>query len=262
MQRKPDEPVVGAVARELCQRAGARATVEGSIAPLGSSYVIALGVHDCQTGAAIAQEQTQADSKEGVLKAVGTTVTSLRKRLGESLASIAKNDVPAEATTRRSRPCGVRAGSSCARHEVGRRVDPVLPAGDREGSELRAGAREARRRALERRPRRGREGRGEEGLRSARHGQRVRAALHSLELLHARTGDDAKTKETLELLTTTVSARLRGKEQLRDLLGGKGQIRGRARAVPGRARDCAERASAGHQRGQQPLRSRAATTRA
>jgi eukaryotic-like serine/threonine-protein kinase len=99
MRRSPEERVIGAVARELCQRAGARATVEGSIAPLGSSYVIALGVHDCQTGAAIAQEQTQADSKEGVLKAVGTTVTSLRKRLGESLASIKKNDVPVEATT-------------------------------------------------------------------------------------------------------------------------------------------------------------------
>src|SRR5262245_61399066 len=99
MRRPAEEPVVGAVARELCQRAGARATVEGSIAPLGSSYVIALGVHYCQSGAASAQEQTKADSKEGVLKAVGTTVTSLRKRLGESLASIRKNDVPAEATT-------------------------------------------------------------------------------------------------------------------------------------------------------------------
>jgi len=99
MQRKSDEPVIGAVARELCQRAGARATVEGSIAPLGSSYVIALGVHDCQTGAAIAQDQNQADNKEGVLKAVGATVTTIRKRLGESLASIKKNDVPAEATT-------------------------------------------------------------------------------------------------------------------------------------------------------------------
>src|SRR6185295_8676132 len=100
MRRTHDERVIGAVARELCQRAGARATVEGSIAPLGSSYVIALGVHNCQSGAAIAQEQTQADSKEGVLKAVGTAVTALRKRLGESLASISKNDVPAEATTR------------------------------------------------------------------------------------------------------------------------------------------------------------------
>jgi tetratricopeptide (TPR) repeat protein len=99
MQRQPDEPVVGTVARELCQRAGARATVEGSIAALGSSYVIALGVHDCQTGAAIAQDQKQTDSKEGVLKAVGAAVTTLRERLGESLASIKKNDVPAEATT-------------------------------------------------------------------------------------------------------------------------------------------------------------------
>ena len=100
MRAEPEAPLTGAVARELCLRAGARATVEGSIAPLGSAYVIAIGVHDCQNGAAIAQEQTQADSKEGVLKAVGTTVTALRQRLGESLASIARNDVPAEATTK------------------------------------------------------------------------------------------------------------------------------------------------------------------
>jgi eukaryotic-like serine/threonine-protein kinase len=100
MQASPDAPLTGAIVRELCLRAGARASVEGSIAPLGSSYVIAIGVHDCQNGAAIAQEQTQADTKEGVLKAVGTTVTALRQRLGESLASIARNDVPAEATTK------------------------------------------------------------------------------------------------------------------------------------------------------------------
>ncbi len=99
MRRPPEEAVTGAVAREICQRAGARATVEGSIAPLGSSYVISLGVHDCQTGAAIAQGQNQADNKEGVLKAVGATVTTLRERLGESLASLKKNDVPVAATT-------------------------------------------------------------------------------------------------------------------------------------------------------------------
>jgi eukaryotic-like serine/threonine-protein kinase len=99
MQRKPDVSVSGDVAREVCQRAGARATVEGSIAPLGSSYVISLGVHNCQTGASIAQEQIQAESKEAVLKAVGTAVTKLRERLGESLSSIQKNDVPAAATT-------------------------------------------------------------------------------------------------------------------------------------------------------------------
>jgi tetratricopeptide (TPR) repeat protein len=100
MQRSPDEPVTGAVAREACQRAGARATIEGSIAPLGSSFVIALGVHNCASGAPLAEQQTQAPNKESVLKELGLAVTALRRRLGESLATIQQYDVPVtDATT-------------------------------------------------------------------------------------------------------------------------------------------------------------------
>ncbi|MCR4373475.1 MAG: tetratricopeptide repeat protein, partial [Acidobacteria bacterium] len=100
MARPVDEPLTSALARDLCQRVGAKATVEGSIAPLGSSYVIAIGVHNCETGASIAQTQVQAASKEEVLTQVGAALTSLRKGLGESLASIQKYDVPiTEATT-------------------------------------------------------------------------------------------------------------------------------------------------------------------
>jgi tetratricopeptide (TPR) repeat protein len=100
MQRGPDEAVAGDVARELCQRAGAKATVEGSIQPLGTSYVMALGVHNCETGEPLAQQQTQADSKEDVLRQIGVAVTALRQGLGESLASIERYDVPVtEATT-------------------------------------------------------------------------------------------------------------------------------------------------------------------
>ena len=100
MQRGPEEPVRGQVAREVCQRAGAKATVEGSIAAIGSSYALTLGVHNCQTGESLASQQAQANSKEEVLKALGGAVTEVRKRLGESLASIQKYDVPVvEATT-------------------------------------------------------------------------------------------------------------------------------------------------------------------
>jgi tetratricopeptide (TPR) repeat protein len=100
MSRVPDDPVTNEVAREICQRAGAAASVEGSIAPLGTSFVITIGVHNCQTGASLAKEQVQASSKEDVLKQVGTAIPKLRERLGESLASIEKYDVPiTEATT-------------------------------------------------------------------------------------------------------------------------------------------------------------------
>ena len=100
MQRNPDEPVRGQVAREACQRAGAKATVEGSIAALGTNYVLNLGVHNCETGAPLAQQQAQATSKEEVLKVLGGAVMEIRKHLGESLGSIQKYDVPVlDATT-------------------------------------------------------------------------------------------------------------------------------------------------------------------
>ena len=100
MQQSPEQPVTAEVAREVCQRAGAKATVEGSIAPIGSNYVITLGVHNCQTGESLAQQQVQAASKEAVLAKLGEAVTALRENLGESLASIQKYDVPVtEATT-------------------------------------------------------------------------------------------------------------------------------------------------------------------
>lgn len=101
MSRGPEEPLTSAVAREVCQRAGAKASVEGSISQLGSAYVIAIGVFNCETGGALAQEQVQASSKEDVLTTLGTAITTVRERLGESLASIQQYDVPiTEATTR------------------------------------------------------------------------------------------------------------------------------------------------------------------
>jgi tetratricopeptide (TPR) repeat protein len=100
MERKPDEALTSAVAREICQRSGATATVEGSIDALGSAYVIAIGVHNCATGAPLAQQQVQAPSKEAVLATLGGAITAIREGLGESLASIKKYDVPVtEATT-------------------------------------------------------------------------------------------------------------------------------------------------------------------
>ena len=100
MQRQPEQSITPQVARELCQRVGAKVTFEGSISSLGSSYVVTLGVHNCQTGAALAEQQVQVRTKEEVLSSLGQATTALRKSLGESLASIQKYDVPVtEATT-------------------------------------------------------------------------------------------------------------------------------------------------------------------
>jgi eukaryotic-like serine/threonine-protein kinase len=100
MTKPPDTRLTPEVARELCQRAGSKAYIAGSIVSLGSQYVVGLKVVNCQSGDKLAQEQVRAPSKEKVLDALGTEVSKLRGELGESLASVQKLDVPlSEATT-------------------------------------------------------------------------------------------------------------------------------------------------------------------
>jgi DNA-binding winged helix-turn-helix (wHTH) protein/predicted Zn-dependent protease len=100
MMKPVNERLTPEVSQEVCQRAGGKAYVAGSIASLGKEYVIGLNAVNCETGDVLAQEQAAADSKEHVLKALGQTTTALREKLGESLASIRKFDTPIdEATT-------------------------------------------------------------------------------------------------------------------------------------------------------------------
>ena len=88
------------VALELCQRAGSKAYLAGTIGSLGSEYVLGLKAVNCRSGDTLAQEQVTAASKEKVLEALGQAAANLRGELGESLATVQKLDVPlAEATT-------------------------------------------------------------------------------------------------------------------------------------------------------------------
>jgi tetratricopeptide (TPR) repeat protein len=87
------------VARELCQRAGSKAYVAGSIARLGSEYVLGLNAVDCQSGDTLVQQQSTAATKEKVLGELGKVAIILRRELGESLATVQKFEFPIEATT-------------------------------------------------------------------------------------------------------------------------------------------------------------------
>ena len=88
------------VSRELCQRAGSKAYLIGSIGTLGSQYVVGLKAVNCRNGDTLGEEQVSAASKEKVLDALGQAASKLRGQLGESLASVKKFDVPlAMATT-------------------------------------------------------------------------------------------------------------------------------------------------------------------
>jgi eukaryotic-like serine/threonine-protein kinase len=87
------------VARELCQRADSKAYLAGSIASLGSQYVLGLKAVNCQSGDPLAEQQVTAESKEKVLDTLGEATSKLRGELGESLASVQKLDAPLEQAT-------------------------------------------------------------------------------------------------------------------------------------------------------------------
>ncbi len=100
MQRSPGAPLTTSVASEVCQRAGGKAYIGGSISNLGNVYVLGLRAVNCQTGASLVEEQVTAPTKEKVLEALSDAAATLRHKLGESLATVQKFDVPLPATTR------------------------------------------------------------------------------------------------------------------------------------------------------------------
>ena len=99
MNRSGDERLTEELAREVCVRTNSKAIVAGSIANLGSQYVIGLKAVNCATGDVLAETQQRAANKEGVLKALDTAAARLRGELGESLASVQKYGTPLEEAT-------------------------------------------------------------------------------------------------------------------------------------------------------------------
>ena len=99
--RKPsDQSITPLIAREIAEREGDKAVINGTISNIGNQYLIMLEAQNANTGEVIARAQAQADGKDRVLESLHTASDDLRKRLGESLASIQKLDVPRnEATT-------------------------------------------------------------------------------------------------------------------------------------------------------------------
>ncbi|MGA8231479.1 MAG: serine/threonine-protein kinase, partial [Candidatus Acidiferrales bacterium] len=100
MTLPPNERLTQDLAREVCQRAGGKAYLAGSIATLGTQYVMGLEALNCASGDVLAREQVTAVGREQVLPTLGQAAAKLRNELGESLSSVQKFDVPlSEATT-------------------------------------------------------------------------------------------------------------------------------------------------------------------
>jgi tetratricopeptide (TPR) repeat protein len=99
MERSPSAHITPEVAREICLRSGGKALLAGSIAKLGGLYAITLRAANCQSGESLASVQVEADSRERTLRALSHACSTLRGKLGESLASIQKYDRPLEEAT-------------------------------------------------------------------------------------------------------------------------------------------------------------------
>lgn len=99
MNRPTETPLTPDVAREVCERTGGSAVLEGSIAGLGSQYVLWLRATSCRGGDVLAEEQALAGKKEEVLSALSRIATQIRTRLGESLAVIQEHSTPLERAT-------------------------------------------------------------------------------------------------------------------------------------------------------------------
>jgi serine/threonine protein kinase/Tfp pilus assembly protein PilF len=99
MGRTPDTRLSADVAREICLRTNSKAMVTGSVAPLGTHFVLGLDAVNCKTGDALGNEQVEAENQEQVLSALAKATTKLRVKLGESLASVGQHDAPIEQAT-------------------------------------------------------------------------------------------------------------------------------------------------------------------
>jgi DNA-binding winged helix-turn-helix (wHTH) protein/predicted Zn-dependent protease len=100
MAKPADARLTPEVSREICERTASAAVLDGSIAGLGSQYVLTLRAKDCRSGDVLDEEQVQTARKEDVLNALSQIASRFRTRVGESLSTVKSHDTPlAEATT-------------------------------------------------------------------------------------------------------------------------------------------------------------------
>ena len=99
MGQKPDAKLTQEIARELCQRTASAAVLDGSIVQIGTQYLLTLKAVNCVSGESLASAEAQASDKNHVLDALGKTASEIRNKLGESLSTVQKFDIPLEQAT-------------------------------------------------------------------------------------------------------------------------------------------------------------------
>jgi serine/threonine protein kinase/Flp pilus assembly protein TadD len=99
MGQPADAKLTPAIARELCQRTGSAAVLDGSITQIGTPYLLTIKAVNCSNGESLASTETQAGDKSHVLDALGKAASEIRNKLGESLSTVQKFNTPLEQAT-------------------------------------------------------------------------------------------------------------------------------------------------------------------
>ena len=99
MDQKPDAKLTPEIARELCERTGSAAVLDGSVAQIGTQYLLTLKAVNCTSGESLASTEAQASDKNHVLDALGKAASEIRNKLGESVSTIRKFDTPIQQAT-------------------------------------------------------------------------------------------------------------------------------------------------------------------
>jgi eukaryotic-like serine/threonine-protein kinase len=99
MRRPPDARLTPGIAKELCQRTGSKAVIDGSIAQIGTQYSLILKAANCSNGESLTSTEARASDKNHVLDALGKAASEIRSKLGESLSTVQKFDTPLQQAT-------------------------------------------------------------------------------------------------------------------------------------------------------------------
>ena len=99
MGQPPETKLTPEISREVCQRTGSKAVIDGSIAQIGTQYLLTVKAVNCLSGESLASTEAQANDKNHVLDALGKTALEIRNKLGESLSTVQKFDTPLEQAT-------------------------------------------------------------------------------------------------------------------------------------------------------------------
>jgi DNA-binding winged helix-turn-helix (wHTH) protein/predicted Zn-dependent protease len=99
MGQKPDAKLTPETTREVCQRTSGAAVLDGSIVQIGTQYSLILKATSCVNGESLTSTEAQASDKNHVLEALGRASSTIRTKLGESLATVQKFDTPLEQAT-------------------------------------------------------------------------------------------------------------------------------------------------------------------